>query len=84
MLSSPLVVLGLVLATLYSSVYHFLYGESMRQLVVLWVAAMVGFGLGQALASSLGLPDLKVGSLHLAASSVSCWLTMLLVRRLEL
>ena len=58
----PLLVLSLVIATLYSALFHLLWGRTLKQLFIYWLAAIVGFGIGQVVAS--------------ACSSVNCtfWL----------
>jgi uncharacterized membrane protein YjjP (DUF1212 family) len=84
MLNSPLLVLSAVIATLYSALFHLLWGQTFRELGISWLAGMVGFGLGQVLASSFGWGDIRIGELHLLAASAFCWLFMALARRLKL
>jgi hypothetical protein len=84
MLSLPLLVLSLTIATLYSAVFHLLSGQTMRQLSITWLAGLLGFALGQGLAVVIGWGDIRIGELHLLAASVSCWLFMVLARRIIL
>jgi hypothetical protein len=84
MLHLPLLVLSLVIATLYSALFHLLWGKSFRELAVSWLSAVIGFGLGQALAASSGWADISIGELHLLAASLVCWVSMALARRLKL
>ena len=84
MLHLPLLVLSAVIATLYSALFHLLWGETFKELGISWLAGLIGFGLGQALASSVNWGDVRIGELHLVAASAICWLFMALARRLKL
>ncbi len=80
---SPLLVLSVVIATLYAAIFHFFWGSTLRQLLVSWLAALLGFGVGQAIASAFSWHDILIGELHLLAASVACWLSMALARRVK-
>jgi len=82
--SSPLLVLSLVIATLYGAVFHLLWGKTWKQLLISWAAALLGFAIGQILASAFSWRDLLIGELHLLAASVTSWLFMFLARPLRL
>jgi uncharacterized membrane protein YjjP (DUF1212 family) len=84
MLHLPLLVLSAVIATLYGALFHLLWGETFRELGVSWLAGLIGFAFGQALASSFNLGDIRIGELHLLAASAVCWLFMILARRVIL
>lgn len=80
----PLLVLSLVIATLCSALFHLLWGKTFKELAISWLSAVIGFGLGQVLASSFGWADILIGELHLLAALLVCWLLMALARRLKL
>lgn len=80
---SPIVVLSLVIATLYAALFHLLAGKAMRDLGVTWLAAVVGFGVGQVLASAMGWADPMIGELHVLAASAVSWLAMALARKVK-
>jgi hypothetical protein len=82
--NDPLLILSLVLVTLYSALFHLLWGRTFKQLLLSWLAALLGFAVGQVLASAVGWRDLLIGELHLITASVMCWLLMALARRFEL
>lgn len=82
MLNVPLLVLSLVIATLYSSLFHLRWGTTLRELFTSWVAALLGFASGQLLASAFSWRDVLIGELHLMAASIACWLFMALAKRL--
>jgi hypothetical protein len=84
MWSSPLVVLMLVLATLYASLFHVLFGRSLRGLLVTWLAAAVGMVAGQLVSQAFGSRGPMVGDLHVLTASVGAWVAMLLARTLRL
>ncbi len=84
MLHLPLLVLSLVIATLYSALFHLLWGRTLKQLFIYWLAAIVGFGIGQVVASACSWRGLLIGELHFLAASIACWLVMAFARRLEL
>nr|MBC7245407.1 hypothetical protein [Chloroflexota bacterium] len=81
---SPLFVLSAVIATLYATVFYFLWGSSLKELLLYWLAALLGFGTGQALAAAFSWCDILIGELHLLPASAVCWLFMALARRLKL
>jgi len=61
-----------------------LWGKRLKELFVSWAAALLGFGMGQLLASAFSWRDVLIGELHLLAASASCWLFMVFARRLKL
>lgn len=83
MLHFPLLALSLVIATLFGALFHFLWGRTLRDLIIYWVAAVLGFAIGQLLASAFSSPDLLIGELHLVASSACAWFFMAFARRLK-
>jgi hypothetical protein len=78
------VVLSLAIATLYAALFHLLWGKSLKELIRHWLAALLGFGAGQLLASGLNWRDVRIGELHVLSASVFCWLSVFLVRRVRL
>ena len=84
MFGTPALLLSFVVATLYAAVFHLLRGRSGRQLLITWIAALVGFGAGQALATLLSWPDPVIGEVHLVTASATSWLSMFLARNLRL
>jgi hypothetical protein len=84
MFSTPAVILGLVVATLYAAAFHLLWGKSGKQLLITWMAALLGFGFGQALAVLLAWHDPLLGELHLVTASAASWVFMFLARSLRL
>ena len=83
MLHFPLLVLSLVIAALYGALFHLLWGETLKELLVYWLSAGVGFASGQLLASAFSWPDVLIGELHLIAASIASWLFMTFAKRLK-
>ncbi|MBM4431004.1 MAG: hypothetical protein FJ026_11760 [Chloroflexi bacterium] len=83
LLRSPVVILSLVIATLYAAVFHLLWGKTLRELLLYWVTALLGFAAGQMLASRLSWRDINIGEIHLLAASAASWLGMVFARRLK-
>jgi len=84
MFSSPSLVLSLVIATLYAAAFHLLRGKTGRQLLITWLAALLGFGSGQVLATLFSWGDMLIGEIHLLTASAISWLFMFLARSLRL
>lgn len=84
MLNLPVLVLSVTVATLHSAIFHLLSGQTVRQLFVAWLVGLLGFAIGQGLAVTFGWWDIRIGELHLLAASVSCWVFMILARRIML
>jgi hypothetical protein len=80
----PALVLSLVIATLYATLFHLLWGRTLNGLIAYWLAALAGFAVGQLAASALSLKDVQIGELHLLAASTVCWLSMAFARRFKL
>ncbi len=84
MLTHPSIVLAALLATVYATVFHLLSGKTLRQFLVAWMAAVVGFAAGQAAASLLGDHSPTVGELRIVWVTLGSWAFMLLARKLSL
>jgi len=84
MLNIPLLVLSLVIITSYSALFHLLWGETLKELFVYWLAALIGFSGGQLLASVFAWSDVMIGELHLLVASAICWLFMAFAKQLHL
>jgi hypothetical protein len=80
----PGVVLGLALSALYAGVFHVWGGRTLRDLVAYFLAALVGFGIGQAIGMMLHLPLPHIGQAYVIEGSVFAWLVMIAVRELRM
>jgi len=82
LLSPPLAFL-LLLASINAVLFHLLWGRRIRELVLFWVAAVIGFTVGQLGAEALGLSFLTIGPLHLIEGTIGSWMGLLIAKRLK-
>lgn len=82
-LSPPLVLAGVVTGV-YAGLFHLLVRHNNSELLLYWIAALVGFGLGQ-LASMLYSVELyRIGSLHIVEGTIGAWVAMNVANWLKL
>jgi len=82
LLSPPLAFLFL-LASINAILFHLLWGKRTRELVLFWVAAVIGFTVGQLGAEALGLSFLTIGPLHLIEGTIGSWMGLYIAKRLK-
>lgn len=82
-LLSPSLVFSLLLSSLYGAVFHFLCGKRWRDLGIYWAAAVVGFGLGQAIFGLLGFSVYMIGQVRVIESTIVSWGCLLVARWLN-
>ena len=73
-MTTPAILLGILLSILYGSVFHLFRGGGTGRLLLYIVLAMIGFWIGQLLANNFGLSFIKVGTLRLGLATISSWL----------
>lgn len=81
---SPALVLSAVIASIYGVLFHFIYGRTLKQLGIYWLAALVGFALGQVLAGALGWRILMIGEVHLLEGTIGSGVALSIAKRLKL
>jgi hypothetical protein len=70
-------VLGILLATVYGALFHFIFGGSLKMVFVYLIAAWIGFLAGQFVGDILNFEFLKLGKIHLVSASLGAWLALL-------
>ena len=80
---SPSLVFSLLLASLYGSVFHFIWGKRWRDLGLYWAAAVFGFAVGQAVFQFLGFSVYMIGEVRLLESTVVSWVCLFVARWLN-
>ena len=70
----PSLLLGILLSTLYGSVFHLFRGGGTGRLLLYVILAWIGLWVGQLIASHFGISFIKVGTLHLGVATISSWL----------
>ncbi len=83
MLSSPIFLVGSLVATFWAALFHFLLGKKLTDLILYWFIALIGFAVGQAMAEILGLHVLLLGQVHILEGTLACWIAMLVARWLK-
>jgi len=83
MFTSPVFLVCSALATFWAAMFHLLFGKRLVDLALYWFVGLIGFGVGQALASILNLPWLMVGQVHFVEGTLGCWIAMLVARLLK-
>ncbi len=79
-LISPPLLLIVVLASLNAGIFHFLWGRTLRQLGLVWIAALLGFVLGHLVAAAIGFAVLKLGAVYAAGGAIGAWIAMFVAR----
>ncbi len=79
MLTPALLMSGL-LATIYALLFHLVWGDTMRQLVRLWLVAIIGFGMGQVVAMGMGWGFAMVGDVHVVEGTVGAWAALVVAK----
>ncbi len=82
-LFSPSLAFLFLLASINAVLFHLLWGQRMRELVLFWVAAGIGFTVGQLVAEALGFSFLTLGPLHLIEGTIGSWMGLLIAKRLK-
>ena len=83
-LLNPTLLLAVLLAIGYASLFHLWTGRSLRDLFVYLAAAGVGVIVGQWIGGTLELDVLRIGQLHTLEVTVGAFLSLLIVRTFEL
>jgi hypothetical protein len=76
----PSLVLGLALATLYSLVFFLVFGHGWLRFFSYWLAGVMGFLLGQWIATFVGLSIFNIGELNLVEATAVSWVSLFAAR----
>ncbi len=82
-LLSPSLAFLLLLASINAFLSHLLWGRGIKGLVLFWIAAVIGFMVGQLAAEALALSFLTIGPLHLIEGTIGSWVGLFLAKRLK-
>ena len=83
-LSSPALVLSIIMASAYGALFHVWKGETAQDLLIYLAAGLVGFGLGQLVSNTLGLGIFMIGQIHVVEASLICWLILFIAKWLKM
>jgi uncharacterized membrane protein YjjP (DUF1212 family) len=84
MFTSPAILVGSALATLWAALFHLMFGRRWLDLVLYWFVALIGFAVGQSMANVLGFHTVMIGDVHFIEGTAGCWIAMLVARWLKL
>lgn len=80
---SPSLVFSVSLASLYGAIFHFIWGKKWRDLALYWAAAIVGFGIGQAIFGLLNFSVYMIGEVRIVESTILSWGCLFIARWLK-
>jgi len=83
MLQLPGLILSLLLASAYAAVFYLVAGRRLRDLLLYWPAAVLGFSVGQVAAELLESLPWTIGEVHLVEASVGAFLLLLVANWLK-
>jgi len=70
----PAFLFGVLLSTLYGSIFHLFRGGHVGRYLLYLALAWVGFWIGQFVASQMNINLIKIGPLHLGIATITSWL----------
>jgi hypothetical protein len=79
-ITSPALLLGLLLATAYAAAFHLWGGRNVRDLLVYWLAACAGFAVGHIMGELTQIPILQIGRLHIVEGTLGALAALIVVR----
>lgn len=82
-LATPALVMGLLMSSAYAVGFRALVGGRSGKLVLLLLASLAGFALGQSLPLTLAAQGPTLGELRLVEASIGSLAFLLLARRLK-
>jgi hypothetical protein len=80
MIQTPAILLSLILASAYAIVFHLLKGRTLRDLLFLWLAAVVGFASGQVAGQILNLIPWTIGEIRIVEGTIVSVLFLIVAR----
>ena len=80
----PYLLLSLLIGASYGTLFHLWRGKTMRDLTIYLLTGIIGFGLGQGLATVIDTGVFMIGPLHLIEATVTCWLSLFLMQWLKI
>ena len=80
----PYILLSLLLGGIYGTLFHLWRGKSIRDLIIYFLAGIIGFGLGQWLANLLDFNFMLVGPVHIVEATIVSWLSLFVIQWLRI
>ncbi|MBN2147839.1 MAG: hypothetical protein JW726_10640 [Anaerolineales bacterium] len=70
-MSTPMLLLGFILSTLYGAIFHLWRGGGAGRLLFYLILSWIGFWAGHLIANALGWTFDSVGQLHLGSATLA-------------
>ncbi|MCL7453034.1 MAG: hypothetical protein M8467_08275 [Anaerolineae bacterium] len=83
MVQIPALVLSFILASIYAVLFHLWLGRNLRELLALWLGALVGFGVGQIVGQVWGFVPWTLGQIHVLEATLASFLFLGVARWLR-
>ena len=80
---SPYFLLSILLGGAYGAAFHTWQGKTIKDIVYYLIAGIVGFGVGQLIATFWGWNLFMIGSIHIIEASLCSWLALFVARWLR-
>jgi uncharacterized membrane protein YjjP (DUF1212 family) len=80
----PYLLLSVLLGAVYGTLFHLWRGKTFQDLLIFFVAGVLGFLLGQALGNLLGLEFFLIGPLHMGEATTGSLVSLLVVQWIKL
>ena len=84
MIRIPAMIISFLLASAYAAAFHLWQGRSLKDLLVFWLAAVLGFAAGQLVGLILAPVPWTLGQVHIVEASLGAFLFMAMTRWLRL
>jgi len=79
----PSLILAVVVCAFYAGLFHLMTKQSVAYLLVDWVAALLGFGLGQLASVLYTQRPFMLGPIHFVEGTIGAWIVMSVVSWLK-
>lgn len=80
----PYLLLSVLLGATYGTIFHLWRGQTLRDLMIYFLAGIIGFGVGQGVANLMDFNFLLVGPLHIVEATVASWAVLFIVQWLKI
>lgn len=84
MIRLPALIISMLLALAYAAAFHLWKGRNLKDLLVFWLASILGFAAGQLVGQILDPVLWTLGQVHIVEATLGAFLFMALTRWLRL
>ena len=80
----PYLLLLVLLGAIYGTLFHLVWGKTVRDFIIYFLTGIIGVSLGQAIGNLLDATILMVGPLHLIEATLVGWISLFVMHWLKL